>query len=190
MMAADNLGTSPAAPIHFFDLTSSCNASVVRLSCTLQGHPTSTPGRNLHRHRSLRRHVRLPSHPIPPRRDRHRRVHTLRRPRPRPRRSTRISLSRHVRSPVQDQPSLELRHLRSSSSSSSLAPSSLLVFLPGALATLLMASENPYTRAPPLAKASLGAQDPLFGFLPRKVTGKQVLKAMVRPLHRILGCCV
>ncbi|KAI0740348.1 pre-mRNA-splicing factor ATP-dependent RNA helicase PRP43 [Earliella scabrosa] len=43
-----------------------------------------------------------------------------------------------------------------------------------------MASENPYTRAPPLAKAapSLGAQDPLFGFLPRKVTGKQVLKAM------------
>ena len=111
-MAADNLGTSPAAPIHFFDLTSSCNASVVRLSCTLQGHPTSTPGRNLHRHRSLRRHVRLPSHPIPPRRDRHRRVHTLRRPRPRPRRSTRISLSRHVRSPVQDQPSLELHSRR------------------------------------------------------------------------------
>ncbi|KAI0739564.1 pre-mRNA-splicing factor ATP-dependent RNA helicase PRP43 [Daedaleopsis nitida] len=40
---------------------------------------------------------------------------------------------------------------------------------------------NPYTSAPPIFRApaqSLGEKDPLFGFLPRKVTAKQVQKAM------------
>ncbi|KAI0696986.1 P-loop containing nucleoside triphosphate hydrolase protein [Cerioporus squamosus] len=40
-----------------------------------------------------------------------------------------------------------------------------------------MSYDNPYTRAPPVPK-SLGTKDPLYGFLPRKVTGKQVLAAM------------
>ncbi|TFK85106.1 P-loop containing nucleoside triphosphate hydrolase protein [Polyporus arcularius HHB13444] len=40
-----------------------------------------------------------------------------------------------------------------------------------------MSSDNPYTRAPPVLK-SLGTKDPLYGFLPRRVTGKQVLAAM------------
>ena len=44
-----------------------------------------------------------------------------------------------------------------------------------------MSFDNPYTKAPPVGKAvSLGAKDPLFGFLPRKVTAKQVEKALVR----------
>ncbi|KAI0808125.1 pre-mRNA-splicing factor ATP-dependent RNA helicase PRP43 [Fomes fomentarius] len=41
--------------------------------------------------------------------------------------------------------------------------------------------ENPYTRAPPVAgkqNANLGANNPLFGFLPRKVTAAQVQKAI------------
>ena len=42
-----------------------------------------------------------------------------------------------------------------------------------------MSYDNPYTKAPPVPK-SLGAKDPLYGFLPRKVTAKQVLAAMVR----------
>ncbi|KAI0696959.1 P-loop containing nucleoside triphosphate hydrolase protein [Cerioporus squamosus] len=40
-----------------------------------------------------------------------------------------------------------------------------------------MSYDNPYTRAPPVPK-SLGTKDPLYGFLPRKVTGKQVTAAM------------
>ncbi|KAH9939678.1 P-loop containing nucleoside triphosphate hydrolase protein [Epithele typhae] len=36
---------------------------------------------------------------------------------------------------------------------------------------------NPYTKAPPL-KANLGANDPLFGLFPRKVTAAQVTKAL------------
>ncbi|TFK79631.1 P-loop containing nucleoside triphosphate hydrolase protein [Polyporus arcularius HHB13444] len=40
-----------------------------------------------------------------------------------------------------------------------------------------MSADNPYTRAPPVPKG-LGTKDPLYGFLPRKVTGKQVLAAM------------
>ncbi|KAI0739572.1 pre-mRNA-splicing factor ATP-dependent RNA helicase PRP43 [Daedaleopsis nitida] len=42
-------------------------------------------------------------------------------------------------------------------------------------------SYNPYTSAPPIFRApaqSLGEKDPLFGFLPRKVTAQQVQKAM------------
>lgn len=43
----------------------------------------------------------------------------------------------------------------------------------------IMAAHNPYTRAPPVA-GNLGANNPLFGFLPRKVTAPQVQKAIVR----------
>ncbi|KAI0631615.1 pre-mRNA-splicing factor ATP-dependent RNA helicase PRP43 [Trametes polyzona] len=44
-----------------------------------------------------------------------------------------------------------------------------------------MAEYNPYTSKPPVSSSpapSLGAQDPLYGFLPRSVTSQQVLKAM------------
>ncbi|KAI8977852.1 pre-mRNA-splicing factor ATP-dependent RNA helicase PRP43 [Trametes punicea] len=42
-------------------------------------------------------------------------------------------------------------------------------------------SYNPYTTRPPVSSSpvpTLGEKDPLFGFLPRKVTAEQVLKAM------------
>ncbi|EIW52885.1 pre-mRNA-splicing factor ATP-dependent RNA helicase PRP43 [Trametes versicolor FP-101664 SS1] len=44
-----------------------------------------------------------------------------------------------------------------------------------------MASYNPYTARPPVSDSpapALGSKDPLFGFLPRKVTSEQALKAM------------
>ncbi|KAL1942317.1 hypothetical protein VTO73DRAFT_6381 [Trametes versicolor] len=44
-----------------------------------------------------------------------------------------------------------------------------------------MASYNPYTNRPAVSDSPappLGSKDPLFGFLPRKVTSEQALKAM------------
>ena len=57
--------------------------------------------------------------------------------------------------------------------------------------TEAMSYDNPYTKAPPVAKApTLGAKDPLIGFLPRKVTGEQVKKAMVRHYRLLCRCMV
>lgn len=49
-----------------------------------------------------------------------------------------------------------------------------------------MASYNPYTNRPAVSDSpapALGSKDPLFGFLPRKVTSEQTLKAMARPRY-------
>ena len=45
-------------------------------------------------------------------------------------------------------------------------------------------SDNPYTKAPPLpADKATGRKDPLYGFIPKKVTLKQVLSAMVGDMY-------
>ena len=73
MMAADNLGMF--SPRSFVHLVLFVSVSILRLSCALQGHSTTSSCWQLHCHRGLWRHVRLPSHSSPSRRDRDRRIH-------------------------------------------------------------------------------------------------------------------